>query len=74
VQVRGALRELQQALRANKGYVLGRFTYADIVMAVSSLVLPQQQGRAAGQHDQHYGTVLQVALQVVEPIGPPYAK
>ena len=34
-QVRGVLRELQQALQANKGYVLGRLTYADIVMAVS---------------------------------------
>ena len=38
-QVRGVLRELQQALKGGSGYVLGQFTYADIVMAVSMLYM-----------------------------------
>ncbi|KAK9903239.1 hypothetical protein WJX75_000529 [Coccomyxa subellipsoidea] len=42
------LRDLQKAIKANSGYVLGNFTYADITMAV--------------------------AIQVIEPVGPPFSK
>jgi hypothetical protein len=34
MQAKGVLQELQSAIKANRGYVLGSFTYADIVMAV----------------------------------------
>ena len=34
LQVKGILRELQQAVKANGGYILGSFTYADVAMAV----------------------------------------
>lgn len=48
LQTKAGFLELRKALKANKGYVLGRFSYADITMAV--------------------------ALQAVEPVGPPISK
>ncbi len=48
LQTKAGFLELRKVLRANKGYVLGRFSYADITMAV--------------------------ALQAVEPVGPPISK
>ena len=48
MQTKAGLLELRKALKANKGYVLGEFSYADVTMAV--------------------------ALQAVEPVGPPISK
>ena len=44
LQVKGILRELQQAVKANGGYILGSFTYADVAMAVRqfSLLTPDK--------------------------------
>jgi hypothetical protein len=39
LQARTVLKELQRSIKANSGYVLGSFTYADIVMAVSGCSL-----------------------------------
>ncbi|EIE23059.1 hypothetical protein COCSUDRAFT_53495 [Coccomyxa subellipsoidea C-169] len=47
-KTKAVLRDLQEAIKANGGYVLGSFTYADIAMAV--------------------------AVQTIEPVGPPFTK
>ena len=36
MQAEKALQELREAVRANNGYVLGGFSYADITMAVAA--------------------------------------
>ena len=36
MQAEKALQELRGALKANNGYVLGEFSYADITMAVAA--------------------------------------
>lgn len=48
LQTKAGFLELRKALKDNKGYILGHFSYADVTMAV--------------------------ALQAVEPVGPPISK
>lgn len=39
MQAEKALQELREAVRANNGFVLGAFSYADITMAVAANVI-----------------------------------
>ena len=39
MQADKALQELREAVRANNGFVLGAFSYADITMAVAANVI-----------------------------------
>jgi len=48
LQTKASFLELRKAIKDNKGYILGHFSYADVTMAV--------------------------ALQAVEPVGPPISK